>query len=255
MKTRIIQTRFWDDEFIAEASKDTRYLYVYLLTCQYINISGIFQLSERKIQFETGLTPKEYENAMQELQKNEKAFFYSGWVYMVNARKNNNYENSPKNITACEKELERVPVEVKQHFDRCLDSSIDTTIDTSIDSSNDSTMHSRHKLKIINNKSKIKNQKEADSKIFEIRDFYNEVFGKNISSVRGFEKNFDYWREVHDLEKIKAAIVNARNDKFWHNKMTLAILFRQRNPNGESVDYIEDLANRDQSQQGNIAII
>lgn len=147
MKTRIIQTRFWDDEFVFNASKDTKLLYIYLLTSQYINISGIFQLDEKKIAFETGFTPKEFERAKEEIVSAGKVIFFKGWVKVVNAEKNNGYKNSPSNITAYERELSLIPQFVLDYFD------------TTPNSSEDSTVYSNHKSEIRNNKSKIINQK------------------------------------------------------------------------------------------------
>ncbi|KUK77200.1 MAG: Uncharacterized protein XD93_0481 [candidate division WS6 bacterium 34_10] len=89
----------------------------------------------------------------------------------------------------------------------------------------------------------------------EIVSFYNELFDKNISSTKGFEKNYDFWKEIHGIEKIRKALENARKDKFWKDKMTLTILFRRKNPNGEPVDYIEDLSNRTISSSGSVAIV
>jgi hypothetical protein len=147
MKTRIIQTRFWDDEFVFNASKDAKLLYIYLLTSQYINISGIFQLDERKIAFETGLTPKEFEKAKQEIETAKKVFFYKGWVKVINAEKNNGYKNSPLNEVAYQREISFIPQCVLDYFNSSMDSSID------------SSTYTNHKSEIINNKSKIINNK------------------------------------------------------------------------------------------------
>lgn len=146
MKTRIIQTRFWDDEFVFNASKDAKLLYIFILTSQYINISGIFQLDERKIAFETGLTPKEFDKAKEEIVSANKVFFYKGWVKVFNAEKNNGYKNSPSNITAYERELSLIPQCVLDYFN----STPDTTVD--------STVYSNHKSEIRNNKYKIINK-------------------------------------------------------------------------------------------------
>lgn len=96
---------------------------------------------------------------------------------------------------------------------------------------------------------------ESDIDILDIRDFYNEIFKKRTTSVKGFVKNFSYWRKVHELEKIRDAIKNARQDKFWKDKLTLTILFRTKNTQGEDVDYIEDLFNRQTTPKGGIAIL
>ena len=139
MKTRIIQTRYWDDSFINESNYLTRYVYLYLLTSQCINICGIFQLTINKILFETGITRQQFLIAQKELSVAKKVLFIDGWVYIVNARKNNKYENSPLNVTCCKNELSKVPKVIMDNINLYLNSSID------------STMYSTHKPKIINN--------------------------------------------------------------------------------------------------------
>jgi len=162
MKTRIIQTRFWDDEFVFNASKDAKLLYIYLLTSQYINISGIFQLDERKIAFETGLTPKEFEKAKQEIETAKKVFFYKGWVKVCNAEKNNGYKNSPLNEVAYQREISLIPQCVLDYFNSSMDTSID------------SSTYTNHKSEIINNKYKIIN-KTIKKEFSEFTDLTDEV--------------------------------------------------------------------------------
>ncbi len=85
---------------------------------------------------------------------------------------------------------------------------------------------------------------QSDKELQEVVDYYNETFKKNIASTRGFEKNFRIWRKVHSVEDIKQAIKKGYGDSFWKDKLTLTILFRIKNKNGEDVDYIEDFKNR-----------
>jgi hypothetical protein len=187
MKTRIIQTRFWDDEFVFNASKDAKLLYIYLLTSQYINISGIFQLDERKIAFETGLTPKEFEKAKQEIETAKKVFFYKGWVKVINAEKNNGYKNSPLNEVAYQRELSLIPQGVLDYFN--------SSIDTSIDSS----MHTNHKSEIRNNKSKIINNKNI-IEFSKFEDLTDEVcqqvadqYQRTIQEVLDVKMDMEVW--------------------------------------------------------------
>lgn len=52
------------------------------------------------------------------------------------------------------------------------------------------------------------------------------------------------------------AIDAARQDNFWKDKLTLTILFRRKSPQGEDVDYIEDISNRQtQGGGGHLALI
>ena len=124
MKTRIIQTRFWDDEFIVDADKNTRYLFLYLLTSQYINLCSIFQLNDKKILFETGLSVEEFKKAKTELEEHKKALFCEGWVFVVNAFKNNRYCRIKTCALAYENEFSRIPKKVINSFDSTMGTSI-----------------------------------------------------------------------------------------------------------------------------------
>lgn len=107
-------------------------------------------------------------------------------------------------------------------------------------------------IKINKNKKKNKYISEDLERLVKL---YNQIFEKNISSTKGFEGNYEYWKEIHGIEKIQQALENASKDKFWKDKMTLTILFRRKNTNGEAVDYIEDLSSRNPNSKGSVAII
>ncbi len=128
MKTRIIQTRFWDDEFVSNCDLYTQHLYIYLLTCQYVNISGMFQLPTKKILLEANLTENQFNTAKYNLEKGNKVKFCDGWIYIINACKNNKYTNSPDNMKAYHRELSLVPSKVRSHFDSTVESSVDSTV-------------------------------------------------------------------------------------------------------------------------------
>lgn len=116
-----------------DLSRESRLLFVYLLTNQYINISGVFELPDRVIMFETGLTETQLEQGKSDLAG--KVLFKDGWVRVFNVDQYNSYRNSPKNEIAYKREIESAPPQV-------VDTSIDTSIHTPIN----------HKSEIINHK-------------------------------------------------------------------------------------------------------
>jgi hypothetical protein len=253
MKTRIIQTRFWEDDIVLSVSKDARILWIFLLTNDKLGMTNYVKLPDSFIQYYTGLTNNELKKSKEELQSTGKIFFHKDWIYIPNLERENKYRNSPKLEIPYKIEISHIPKSIILEFDG-LARVFDSTIDSTIDSTSDSLI----KPKLINHKSKIINQNTKDREnenLQEIMEFYNQVFNKNVNSSKGFEANFRKWIQIHDVEKIKGAIENARRDKFWRDKMTLTILFRIKNGNKEDVDYIEDLSSRDNSMQGNIAII
>ena len=160
MKTRIIQTKYWKDSVVHGLSPDARFLFIYLLTCEQINICGVFELPDDYIQIDTGLTQGQLEKAKKELQVTGRCRFKSGWIKVVNAEKHNNYRNAPANQKAYERELSFIP--------RDLLDSLDSTVDTSIDSS----VHTTYKSEIRNNKPKTIKQKTEFVDNFE--EFWSE---------------------------------------------------------------------------------
>lgn len=82
---------------------------------------------------------------------------------------------------------------------------------------------------------------EQEAKIIMV--IYNALNGKKTKSFRSFIKNMAYWRQDYDLRDIAKAIAGIRHHEFWSEKMSLDMLFRQRNPSGEKVDYIAQLLN------------
>lgn len=72
---------------------------------------------------------------------------------------------------------------------------------------------------------------------------YNKYFNKKFKNIQVWYKNYIYWRKTYSFEEIQDAILNAKNDNWWRDKLTLEKLFRTRNKNGEC-DYIGELLNK-----------
>lgn len=235
MKTRIIYTKFWEDDYIGTLSPTEKTLFLYLLTNSRVGLGNIYECSDRVICFETGISNSQLVDIKKKFEKDMKFLFDDGYVYIVNNEKYNQYKGE-KNESARTKEEEIIgKARVKAFEDRVSIPHIYPS-DTSIN----------HKSKIINKKPEIRNQKVGirEKELQEVVDYYNEVFKRNVKSTKGFERNFEVWRKIHSIEDIKKAIKKGYEDSFWKDKLTLTILFRTKNTNGEDVDYIEDLKNR-----------
>ena len=150
MKTRILHTKVWKDDWYVKLSKDAKFLWLYLLTNDKINISGIYELSDREILFDTSLDTSVIESIKTELKP--KAIFCNGWVKIANVERYNKYRNSPSNEIAFNTELTYIPCNIRKVFGIPVDTSVDTPINK--------------EQGIINNKSKIENIKsEIRSKV------------------------------------------------------------------------------------------
>ena len=86
-KERLVNTKFWDDNYISGLPKEEKLLFIYLLTNALTNISGVYEIQDRRIIFDTGLTQGELDVAKLKFTKDGKIVFAEGWVGIVNFTK------------------------------------------------------------------------------------------------------------------------------------------------------------------------
>jgi uncharacterized protein YdaU (DUF1376 family) len=86
-----------------------------------------------------------------------------------------------------------------------------------------------------------KNENDFQNEIQILVEVYQNVTARKFKAIDTIVKNYAHWRATYTPAEIEQAITNIPKDKFWSDKMTPVILFRQRNPNGENVDYIGGL--------------
>ena len=72
MKTRIIQTRFWEDDMVESVQKDARLLWIFLLTNKELGMSNYVKIADVFIEHFTGLTKGELQKAKNDLENTKK---------------------------------------------------------------------------------------------------------------------------------------------------------------------------------------
>jgi len=155
MRTRIIWTKIWEDDWFQSLSDNAQKLFLYLLTNSRINMCGFYQISERVLLFDTRI--KNLEKAKSELIP--KVRFFEDWVYIVNAESYSGYRGS-KNERVLEKEKSSIPLNIKNALFYEKEYRVSDNND-SVSSKSDTTIN--HKSEIINNKyNNIEDLKEED---------------------------------------------------------------------------------------------
>lgn len=89
-----------------------RYLFLYLLTNERTNISGIYELSQTVACRETGIDKETIPIMFRTLEP--KVYYFDGWVIMPNFPKNQN-QNSPKVKIGIFNELQQIPKKVLEY--------------------------------------------------------------------------------------------------------------------------------------------
>lgn len=161
MKTRILHTKFWTDSFILNLTTKEKCLFLYFITNERINICGVYELPDKIIMTETGLTSEELQNAKQKFEESGRMFFHNSWICVKNVEKYNTY-SGPSNEKARKKEISLIPEEFIDHI-KNIDPSVDTSVYTAHNTNtNQNTNQNTNKKSEIRNQNQNQNQKKDD---------------------------------------------------------------------------------------------
>jgi len=115
-KERIVNTRFWNDGFISNLIPLQKLLFIYLLTNEHTNISGIYELPIKVMALETGIN---VEMLVKLLPQIEPKIYYlrypmdslSGYVVLINFIKYQ-HSNNPKIKIGMNREISCIPLDI-----------------------------------------------------------------------------------------------------------------------------------------------
>lgn len=113
MKTRILHTKIWEDDFFGKLNVTNKLLFIYLLTNHRIGTTGVYECGDRLISFDTGISIDEIASGKEVLK--EKFVFHNGWVVILNCGKYNNYTSNDFMKKAYQKERESLPDALKKY--------------------------------------------------------------------------------------------------------------------------------------------
>lgn len=112
MSLRSVNTKFWDDPFIEELTPSEKLLFLYLLTNPQANLLGIYELTIKRICYDTGLNKDTVLNGLKRFETVRKAFYtFNNFVILPNWLKNQNLNTNMK--VAVEKEFKSLPNKLK----------------------------------------------------------------------------------------------------------------------------------------------
>lgn len=111
-KLRYIKDSFWSDEWIEWLSLEEKWFFLYLLTNQYVSLTGIYPLTIRKMAFELNSSMEFVQKTLEKFQQAKKVYYLGGNIIIVNFVKNQKlgwWEN--KLVKWIVRELEQIPSE------------------------------------------------------------------------------------------------------------------------------------------------
>lgn len=112
-----INNRIWRDEWFVGLSESAKILFLYVITNERVNLCGTYELTDREISFDTGLSSQKLEKTKQEIAP--KVLFFKGWVKVVNILKYDPIKGGEKNpiFNSYAVQLSKVPEEIANYFD------------------------------------------------------------------------------------------------------------------------------------------
>lgn len=88
MKRRTINTKMWEDPFFEDLSPNEKLVFIYLITNPMTNILGIYEVSLKRISFDTGVDKNTIKKALETFQSNGKVYYIQNYIIMPNFLKN-----------------------------------------------------------------------------------------------------------------------------------------------------------------------
>lgn len=111
MKTRIIYTKFWYDNYISSLKHKEKLAFLYFITNEKVNICGIYELPDKYIKIDLDLKQNELDKIKDKFQEDNKLLFIDGWVKIKNFELYNKFDGE-KNVVAKRKEINLIPRKV-----------------------------------------------------------------------------------------------------------------------------------------------
>ncbi|OGV36996.1 MAG: hypothetical protein A2020_16475 [Lentisphaerae bacterium GWF2_45_14] len=93
---RSINTRFWLDEWIETLDPIERLLYLYLLTNPQTNIAGVYEISIKRMAFETGIEKDVVKKVLERFQSAGKVAVVNSHIIVINWLKNQSMNDNMK---------------------------------------------------------------------------------------------------------------------------------------------------------------
>lgn len=112
-RQRYIDTCFWDDSYVIHLDPSEKLLFLYLLTNPVTTICGIYEISIKRISFDTGFENDTVKRILGRFEKDGRCSYRDGWLAMRNWIKHQ--KDAPGVQRGIALQLEKVPKELAEY--------------------------------------------------------------------------------------------------------------------------------------------
>lgn len=197
-KSRTVNTKFWTDSYIENLNPSEKLLFLYLLTNPYTNILGIYEVSRKRIKFETDLNDETVRKALERFEKDRKVICYNDWIMIPN------FLNHQKLNTNMKKGV----VSIFNELPQWLQNKILGNDSKGLGNDSESFEKIRNTLLKIESESESESEKERES---EKKESQKKFYKPSLQEVK------DFFRENGYRESIAEKAYNYYSEADWHD--------------------------------------
>jgi hypothetical protein len=131
-KNRMIDTKFWDDSYIINLDPIEKLLFLYFLTNPLTSICGIYEITLKRVAFDTGVDKDMILKILNRFDIDNKIKYIDSWIIIKNFIKNqkqSDNENDKVNI-GIQRALEKIPEKIKNFLN--LNLNLNSNINSNI---------------------------------------------------------------------------------------------------------------------------
>jgi len=115
-KFRFINTKIWEDQYFSNLSANEKLLFIYFISNSLTTVAGTYEITMRRILFDSGIKEEEITKILEKFRKDEKVFYEGGWIFVVNFAKNQ--QPNPTMRIGVEKEIANLPPHIKPKIEK-----------------------------------------------------------------------------------------------------------------------------------------
>lgn len=209
---RCINVRMWSDSWFEGLPPEYKLVWVYLLTNEYTNMLGVYELSLKRIAYDTGIEKETLSKAFEVFAKDKKAFYlFDKWVVLPNFLKNQSL--NPNMLKSATQIYRNLPKELKEIvlFDGEQSSRLEVVKPSESISKDSATLSNRSET--LSKGSQTLSEKEIEK----------EIESENIRSINtsmSFSDENDP-EEVLIPEEVEEIDINRKGKNSYHDIVTL----------------------------------
>lgn len=140
-KFRMVNTRFWVDDYITQLDPIEKLLFLYFLTSPYTDICGIYEVPLKHVALETGIDRDMVVKIIKRFTKDKKIFYEKGWVGIANFTKHQ--QRNPKVDRGIEIGLSNAPKSLKDRLSIGYDTLSHSNLNSNSNSNIKSNLNSK----------------------------------------------------------------------------------------------------------------